>query len=269
MGDVAAAARQASDSDALGWGARAGLTARGAIYLLMGALTLGVALGRSSGETDQRGALQQLSERSGGTVLLVLLAVGFAGYALWRLSEVAFGVTGEGRGAGPRVASLVRALVYASFALSTVTILARGSSGSQGGQQQDLTAKAMDQTGGRYLVGVVGLVVLAVGAKMVHEGVTAAFMKHLRTGGMSAGTRRLVKRLGTVGTVARGIVVGLAGVLVVQAAVTYDAEKARGLDGALGTLAEQPFGKALLVAVALGLVAFGAYGLAEARWRRT
>lgn len=270
MTDVTDVARQASRSDAMGWGARLGLAARASIYVVMGVLALAVALGRSRSETDQRGALHAVAQQSGGKVLLVLLAIGFAGYALWRFSEAAFGVVGDGKGAGPRVKSLVRGLVYGSFAVTTVSILAgSGGSGSQASQQQDITARVMRHSGGRYLVGAVGVVVFLVGVMMVVEGATKKFEKYLRMEQMSQATRQVVEKLGMVGSIARGLVIGLAGALVVDAAVTYDSKKARGLDGALRTLAAQPYGRVLLGAAALGLVVFGVYGYAEARWHRT
>lgn len=270
MTEVADTARRASNSDAMGWGARAGLAARAGIYLLMGLLALAVALGKSNSPTDQRGALTEVARHSGGKVLLVLLAVGFAGYALWRFSEAAFGVVGDGNGAGPRLKSAVRGIVYSFFAVTTVTILVgAGGEESQGAQQQGLTASTMRHTGGRYLVGLVGLVIVVVGATMVYEGATRKFEKYLAMSQMSASTRSAVSRLGMVGTIARGVVIALAGALVVDAAVTYRPAKARGLDGALRTLAAQPYGKTLLGAAALGLIAFGVYGFAEARWHRT
>jgi hypothetical protein len=79
---------------------------------------------------------------------------------------------------------------------------------------------------------------------------------------------RVIRRLGQVGTVARGVVFGVAGLLLVIAAWRYDPSKASGTDGALRTLLEQPYGQALGVAASAGLVAFGVYGLAEARYRR-
>ena len=269
MTDVTNAARRAKNSDAMEYGARAGLAARAGIYLLMGGLALELALGTSNSETDQRGALASVARHSGGKTLLALLAIGFAGYALWRFSEAAFGVVGDGNGAGPRLKSLVRALVYASFAVTTVSILAGSGSGSQASQQQGLTAKAMKHTGGRFVVGIVGAVVVIVGASMIYEGATKKFEKYLRMSDMSASTRSAVEKLGMVGTIARGVVIGLAGILVVDAAITYRPQKARGLDGALRTLAAQPYGTMLLGAAALGLLAFGVYGFAEARWHRT
>ncbi|MGD0066906.1 MAG: DUF1206 domain-containing protein [Streptosporangiaceae bacterium] len=247
--------------------ARAGLIARGVIYILIGLVALLVAFGLSSHEADQQGALQLLAGKSYGLLALWLLAIGFAAYALWRLSEAAFGVTGEGNGAGPRLKSLGRGVVYAFFVVLTIKVIT-GTQGSQSRQQQDVTAQAMQHPAGRWLVGIVGVIVVIAGLALVLEGVRHKFMKQLRTGQMSARTRRVVKWLGTIGTSARGVVFALVGILVVDAAVTHNAAKSGGVDKALLTLRDQPFGQVLLVLAALGLAIFGVYGLCEARWRK-
>ena len=248
--------------------ARVGLAARGVIYVLIGWVAILVALGQSSQQADQQGALQLLAGKPYGEVSLWLLGIGFAGYSLWRLSEAAFGVTGEGNGAGPRLKSLARALVYAGFAYLTFQVIS-GSQGSQTRQQQDLSARVMhDGAAGRWLVGIAGLIIVIVGATLVMQGFRREFLKHLQTAQMRPRTRRIVELLGVIGTVARGVVFALAGVLVIDAAVTFKPAKAGGIDKALLTLRDQPFGTLLLILAALGLVIFGVYGLCEARWRK-
>ncbi len=260
-------ARRASRSPAAHFLARAGLTARGVIYLLIGWVAVLVALGHSTQEADQQGALQLLAGKPYGLVSLWLLGVGFAAYALWRLSEAAFGVTGEPPGAGPRLKSLARAVLYAGFAYLTFSVIS-GTQHSQTRQQQDMTATAMQHTAGRWLVGIVGLIVVIVGLVLVSEGARRKFMKYLRTSEMRPGTRRVVELLGVIGTIARGLVFALAGVLVIDAAVTHRASQAGGIDKALLTLRNQPFGEFLMILAALGLSVFGVYGLCEARWRK-
>ncbi len=261
-------ARRASDSPAARALARAGLTARGVLYILIGWIAILVAFGHRSHEADQQGALQLLARQPYGLVSLWLLGIGFVGYALWRLSEAAFGVPGEGNGAGPRLKSLARALIYAFFAYLTFKIISGSGGGSQATRQEDLTASVMHHSGGRWLIGIVGLVIVIAGAVLVFEGIRRKFLKHLQLSGLSLRTRRLVERLGMIGTVVRGAVFALAGVLVIDAAVTYKPSKAGGIDKALLTLRGQPFGEVLLVLAALGLIIFGIYGLCEARWRR-
>jgi len=126
----------------------------------------------------------------------------------------------------------------------------------------------MQHPAGRWLVGIAGVIVVIIGLVLLIEGIRHKFMKNLRTSQMSARTRRVVKWLGTIGTSARGVVFALAGVLVIQAAITHDAAKSGGIDKALLTLRHQPFGVVLLAVTALGLVVFGVYGLCEARWRK-
>jgi hypothetical protein len=260
-------ARRASNTRAAHVLARAGLTARGIIYILIGWVAVLVALGRGSHEADQQGALQLLAGKPYGTVSLWLLGIGFAAYALWRLSEAAYGVAGEGHRAGPRLRSLGRAVIYAGLAYLTFKVLS-GRQGSQARQQQDVTASVMQHPGGRWLVGIAGLIVAIIGLVLVMEGIHRKFMKYLRTSQMSARTVRIVKTLGEIGTVARGVVVILVGILVIDAAASYSPAKAGGVDKALLTLRNQPLGPVLLILVALGLVVFGVYGLCEARWRR-
>ena len=255
--------------DVLGPGARLGLVARASIYLLIGVLSILVAAGHSTAETDQWGAMQQLNRSTLGHVLLWVVALGLAGYALWRFSEAVFGVAGEGKKAGPRLKSFARGCVYTVIAFMAFEVAAGRGVRSQAGRQITLTAQVMRHTGGRVAVALVGAAVAVVGAILVYEGATGKFEKYLDLSRAPAVTRRIVKIIGVVGTVARGALFALAGIFVIQAAWDYEPKKAAGLDGALRSLRDTAVGPWLLGVVALGLVAFGLYGLAEARWRRT
>jgi hypothetical protein len=261
--------RRAARGDVMTVLARWGLAARATIYLLIGVLAVALARGTRSGETDQRGAMQELTRHTGGTLLVAVIGIGLAGYALWRLSEAAFGVVGEGKKTGPRVQSFARAVIYAFFAVTAFKIVAQSSSNSQAGQQELWTAKAMQQPGGRWVVGVVGAVVVVCGLVLVWEGVRRKFQKYLDLGRMSPRVRKVVEFLGVVGSISRGVVFALAGVFVISAAVNYDPKKAGGLDRALRELADTSSGPWLLGVVAVGLIMFGVYGFAEAKWRRT
>ncbi|MGH8962354.1 MAG: DUF1206 domain-containing protein [Jatrophihabitantaceae bacterium] len=264
-----ASVRHAARGDSMKRIARLGLAARALIYLLIGVLAIALANGSRRNETDQRGALQALTRHTGGTALVWVIAVGLAAYALWRFSEAAFGVVGEGHKAGPRVQSFVRGLIYAFFAVSAFKLVIQGRSGSQAGQQELFTAKAMRHTGGRWAVGIVGAIVVICGLVLAWQGLTRKFEKYLNLGQMSRNTRRVVEIMGVFGTAARGVVFALAGVFVIVAAVQYDPRKAGGLDGALRELADSSTWSWLLYVIAAGLVVFGVYGFAEAKWRRT
>jgi hypothetical protein len=249
--------------------ARVGLVARGLVYLLLGWLAIRIASGSSSQQANQKGALATVASQSGGKVLLAGLAVGFGAYALWRLSEAAFGTSAEGNGVGARLKSLLRGLVYVGTCIVAIRFLAGSPGNSQDEQQADLTARLMQHTGGRWLVAIIGLVVLVVGIGMAVSGFKRKFTQELQIGRMQPSTRKAVIAVGVFGNIARGLVVALVGVLILAAAITSDPKKSTGLDGALRTLAHQTLGPLLLGLIALGLAAFGVYGLAAAKWAKT
>jgi hypothetical protein len=261
--------REATQTEGFERLARLGLAPRAAIYLLIGWLAVLVARGEPGKEADQRGALHEVTRHTGGTLLLWVIAVGLVGYSLWRFSEAAFGVTGEGKKKGPRVQSFVRGCIYAFFAVSALNLLVNKAHMSMATQEQMLTAKLMINPWGRWLVGVVGLVVLSVGAMLVYEGLARKFEKRLKEFNMTATQRKVVVGLGVVGTTARGLVFGLVGILLIRAAADFDPHKARGLDGALRSLAQTDAGPWMLYAAAAGLIVFGIYAMVEAVWART
>lgn len=263
---VATVARAAADSRPLAWWARLGLGARGLVWLLMGILALLVASGGRA-EVDQKGALAAVVARPFGGFVVLLMGVGFAGYAVWRLGEAAFGVVGDGRRPSARLVSLGRGVAYLVLSATAFSVLA-GSRSSQAGQQRTLTAQALAAPGGRLVVGVVGLVVVGVGVVLMVEGGRRTFLRYLDHSAISSRMRHLARVTGTVGSLVRGAVVALAGVYLIGAAWTEDGNRATGVDGAVKSLRDMPGGQELLVLVGVGLMLFGCYGLMEARYRR-
>ncbi|MFJ1807984.1 MULTISPECIES: DUF1206 domain-containing protein [unclassified Streptomyces] len=251
--------------------AKAGLAARGVIYLLVGLLALQIASGDGGKEADRQGALAEISEKPFGAVLLWALGIGLVGMALWRLSEAVFGAAGaDGRSAKKRLQSLARCAFY-SFVAYSVLAFAAGS-GSGGGssdeQSRDVTARVLDLPGGRWIVGVAGVGIAVAGVWMGARAVMRSYRKHLRLGEMSARVRRLVDITGVGGGAARGLVFAAAGAFAVRAAVDYEPNRAKGLDDTLRSFAGTPAGPGLLACVAAGLVLFGLFSFAMARWRK-
>ncbi|MEV1328791.1 DUF1206 domain-containing protein [Micromonospora costi] len=264
-----ATASRTADSRWLELLARAGFIGYGIVHLLFAWLALQIAFGTSSDDGDQSGALRTLAAQPLGTVLVVATAVGLLAMAIWQALEAAVGHRAE-RGrerTWERLASLGRTLVYLYFAWTAYKVSSDAGSNSAD-QQEALTGRAMESSGGRWLVGLAGLVLAAIGVGLVIYGLVKRFEKHLKTGEMSPGTRQLARRLGIAGYVAKGVAYAIAGVLVIVAAVTYDPEKARGLDAALRTLREQSYGTVLLTLVALGIAAFGVYCFLQSRYRK-
>lgn len=264
------AGRKAANSRYVDWLARAGLSARGIIYALIGILAIGVAFGNTGHQADQSGAVRVLASTPPGAVLLWLLVGGFIGMALWRLSEALYGGPGpDGRKISNRMVAGFKVLLYGFIAFGIVRYaLGLGAPKSSNNQTVDLTRTAMREPGGRILVGIIGVVLIGVGLYLVWRAVEKTFLDEIKTGEMSPKTRRAVTFFGRVGGVARGIVFGAAGVFVLIAAITARAHQAKGLDATLRAFTKTPAGPWLLVLVAVGLVIFGFYSFAEARWRR-
>jgi hypothetical protein len=267
--NVKSTASRAADSKPLEYLARGGFIGYGIIHLIFAWIALQVAFQGSSQESDQSGALQQLAGNGFGKTLLVLIVIGMVAMAIWQGFEAAIGESGEQdrTAKAERVLSGIRAVLYLYLAFTAIKVI-QGANASMGDNSESKTSSIMDNTGGRWLIGFVGLVVLGVGIGMVVYGFKRKFAKHLKTSEMPAKARQTILRLGQGGYMAKGTAYGIAGVLVVAAAVTYDPDKARGLDAALKTLAGHSWGVWLLALIAVGIAAFGVYCIAQAKYRK-
>jgi hypothetical protein len=249
--------------------ARGGYVASGVLHVLVAWLAVQLALGRPAGQADESGAFRTLANAPGGEVLLWAVVVGFVALALWQLTSAIVGVPGADapHQTGARAKSAAKGVLYGVLAATAVPYAQGGGKGGGGGGQESMTAGVLNMPGGRWLLGAVGLVVLGVGVFHVVKGVRKKFLEDLaRTGGRSVGTA--VERLGQAGYVAKGIALGIVGGLVVAAAVTSEASRAGGLDQALRTVRDQPFGPALLFVIGVGIAAYGVYSFARARFAR-
>jgi hypothetical protein len=251
--------------DVLRSAGRAGFTARGVIYLLVGYLALRIAFGHGGKEADRQGALRQIGQQPFGTALLWLLAAGLACMALWRGAQA---VLGDDK-AGKRLASGARAVFYAVVCWGTATYAAgSGSSGNSDQKSKDWTATVLKLPGGRWMAGIAGLALCAAGAMIAIRALRRKFLEKLETGSMGRRVRTAVTASGVGGGAARGGVYAGAGVFVIVAAVNFDPSKSKGMDDTLRSFAHTPAGPWLLVVVAAGLILFGVFSFASARWRR-
>ncbi|WP_420709305.1 MULTISPECIES: DUF1206 domain-containing protein [unclassified Streptomyces] len=266
-------ARRAARSRTMDVGARAGFVARGVIYLLVGLLALRIAFSDGGGEqADRGGAISEIAEKPFGSVLLWALGVALAGMALWRLSEALFGQAGpDGHKAGKRAMAAGRFLFYAFVSYSVLSYAAgdKGSgSGSSDRQTDDVTARALEWTGGQWIVGIAGAAVAGAGLWMAYRALARKYHKHLKMSEMTKKTRQAVDILGVFGGTVRGAVFATAGGFAVAAAVQHEPGRAKGMDDTLRSFTETPAGPWLLAFIALGLAAFGLFSWANARYRK-
>jgi Na+-transporting methylmalonyl-CoA/oxaloacetate decarboxylase gamma subunit len=257
------------------WLARAGLVAKGVSYGIVGVLALELAFGEGGKATSRSGALATIADESAGKVLLVLLVLGFAAYAIWRFVQAfaereddASKAKGEAKKWGKRAGYIGRGVIYAALAVTTVRLLTNsGGGGSQNQQARETTATVLEWPGGRWLVGLGGIAIAGAGAWNIYRGLAKKFEDRWRTGEMSRPERTWGGRAGVAGHLARGVVFALIGIFITKAAIEYDPSDAIGLDGALQKLASTTYGPYLLGLTALGLICYGLYCLVDARYR--
>ena len=263
-------AEQAGDSASLELLARAGLIAYGVVHLLIGWLAVQIAWSASASKSaDTSGALKTLASQPFGKILLWLVAVGLVALALWQASEAIWGYRNRAGAKRVRkqVTSGAMAVIYAALGVSAASVaLGSGSSSSQ--SQKQATSGVLAWPAGRVIVVVAGLIIIGVGVAHVVKGIKKSFMEEIDTSSMSPVARKGVARLGQIGYIARGVALGLVGGLLSYATLSFDRQKAQGLDGAMQTILAQPFGRFLLTAVALGFVAFGVFAILQSRYRR-
>jgi hypothetical protein len=256
------------------WVARTGLVAKGVSYGIVAVLAIEVAIGTGGKATSRQGALKTLAQHSWGKVLLVALAAGFAAYAIWRFVQ-AFaerneegGEKGVAKKWGKRAGYVGRGLIYAGLTYTAIRIVAgAGAQQSQNEKAKKTTATVLDWPAGRWIVGIAGLVIVAAGLWNLYRGLTQKFEDKWRTGEMSETERKWGGRAGTMGHLARAVVLGLIGIFVTKAAIDYKPSDAIGIDGALQKLANASYGPYLLGLTAAGLLCYALYCLVDARYR--
>lgn len=271
MSEAASTASEARHSTPVQVLGRIGQVCYGIVHLLIAYLALRVAFGDTGKEADQHGAVATVAQGGFGKFLLWVLALGLLAFGVWQLLLAATGfhwIEAGRKRITKRIGAAVRGVV--GFAIGAYAIkFAVGSSQQSGNSsQQEMTGKLISLPAGRVLVGIVALVVIGAGVAQVVTGVRKSFMKDLDVSELPPGTQQWVRRSGVVGYIAKGIAIGVVGILIGTAALDSNAGKAGGLDAALKTLGAQPFGVFLLVAIALGFAAFGIYCFGAARAQR-
>jgi hypothetical protein len=263
-------AERAHGSDGVERLARVGLAARTLVWFVLGGLVVRLALGQSGGQpADQSGALKSLAGTPLGGALLVALALGFLVWALYRLLCAAVGsrdVTDRKKRWAHRGKAAAEGLLYLIATATAVRVLVTGRSDSEE-QADSVTAAVMGVTGGRTLIGLAGLGLVLVAAALAWRAVRRQHADKLEHFRVPRSLRRPAVTVGVVGLIGRSAVVALIGAFLVNAAVRFDADEAKGLDGSLRAVAEQPFGQALLGLAAVGVLGYALWSLVETLWR--
>ena len=261
------AVEEAVDSKPMEWSARAGLIAYGIIHILIGWLALLMGWGEAvPASPDLSGALRTVAMQPFGKVVLWLNAAGLMALAIWQAGEAIWGSPSAPEVKRNGAIRGAKALVYAAIGVSAGRF-AVGAGSASGEEPEEAASGAMTVPVGRFVVGVVGLVIMIVGVSHVIKGVKKSFLEEMATSAMSPAVRRSATFLGRVGYIGKGIAVGVVGGLLTYTTITFDPQE-QGLDGALQAVLVQPSGRYLLSALAVGFIAFGLFAILQSRFRR-
>ena len=239
------------------------------VYTLIGVLAAQAALTAGGETTGQQGALEKIGEAPFGRFLLIAMGVGIAGYALWRFIQAFLDTENKGsggKGIAVRTGYFIIAAIHVSLAASAFTLVMGMDEG--GDSTTGWTAELLSQPFGQWLVGIVGASVIVYGLVQFYRAYTVKFRRKLKLHEMSAAEQKWATRLGCMGFAARGVVFLIVGIFLIVAGMVDDPQQARGLDGALATLAQQRWGALVLGTVAVGLAAYGIFMFVQARYRR-
>jgi hypothetical protein len=265
-----AAVKQAVSSPWVELLERVGYIARGVLYVVMGALAVGLALGHGGKATDQSGSLAALAGGTFGKVLLLAFVVGLAAYSLWGFVRAIFDPLNRGdhaAGIAERLGFAWSGFAYAGLALFALELFVGIGKASQDSTRSQIS-RILAYPAGEWAVTVIGLVSMVVGLGQFYMAYTAKFKQDMKRAEMTEAQENLVGGLGRLGFVARGVTFTLVGWFVFQAGLHRDPARVRGFGGAFMFLLSQPNGRLLLGLVALGFIALGLHSFAAARWMR-
>jgi len=244
--------------------ARAGYVVLGLVHVVIGAIAVSIAVGAGGGEADQSGAMQQIARVPFGVLVLWVIVLGMFALALWQVVEAFLEQDADAKKKwGRRIKEVGTAAAYVAIG-ATALVSALGGTSDSSQSTTSFSATLLSTPGGVVLLVLVGLVTLGIGVAFVVSGIRRTFARDLSLPAGKVGDG--VRVLGTVGYVAKGIAVAVVGVLFGVAALTHDPEKAGGLDAALKSLAALPFGQLILWLVGAGLIVYGLYCFARARY---
>jgi Domain of Unknown Function (DUF1206) len=252
--------------------ARFGYATKGVVYIVVGALATLAAFGMGGETTDVRGALQEIETKPFGKVTLATVAFGLIGYVLWRWVQALADADHKGtklKGIALRIGYFFSGVVYAGLAYTAAKILIDvDEPDSSSETQENWIARVLTIPFGRTLVIITGVCVIGFGIYQIYKGLKAKFRKRLKLGEMNEAKDNWATWSGRIGYAARGLVFCIIGFFVIQAALHFNPDEAKGLDEALATLAQNYYGAWALGVIAVGLIAYGFYMLVEARYRQ-
>lgn len=249
--------------------ARFGYMAKGVVYIMIGLLAFLAAFGPGGDTMDSSGALRSIAQLPFGEMVLWVIGLGLVGYILWRLIKAIKDPENEGtdaKGILTRIGFFISAVIYTNLAYGALKLASNSGSPGGGDSEKTVSARLLEEPFGAWLIGALGVGIIAYGIYELYKGYKEKFMKKFKTYEMNIGERKIAKNSGKLGLISRGIVLSMVGFFFIQTAITHNPDQSEGMDGALAELAQQPYGQVLLALIAIGLILYGVYQIIRGRY---
>lgn len=268
IAEARVAATQARQNEVLRVVARSGYLASALLRILIGVLALLLAAQIAGAHADASGAFEAVRSIRGGTVILVLVAIGDFALALWlAVQALLFRHPHLLEKWRQRSVYGGRAVVYVIIGFTAARFALGASRSDSIAATRQATEELLRVPGGALVLGLVGAIVVITGVSMVWVGGRRQFVKTIHLPDDRA-PRLLVLSLGVFGYVAQGASIAVVGVFGLIAAATLDPERAGGLNAALASFTASTGGRAFLIAVGVGWIGAGLYAAIRARIAR-
>ena len=246
--------------------ARFGLTSKGVVYFLMGALSVLAALGLNKENGDKSEAFKVIYGQPFGQVLLIAIAVGLLGYVMLRMFQAIKNTEKKDndlKGILDRIGFGMSAVLYLTIGAYAFKLALGGSGGGESGRQF-IVSKVLEYPAGEYIIGIASLIVIGMGIYQITRGITGSFMKKVN---VSSKMKDAFKTAGTLGYISRGIVLAIIGYFMLHAAWLSNPGEAQGTGAAFDFL-QNNFGSFMMAVVALGLAGYGVFCFVKAKYQK-
>ena len=249
--------------------ARVGYAAKALLYITIGILAAQAAFGPGGRTTDTQGALRVVHDMTFGRVVLLVIAAGLLGYAVWRVVEAIVDPDGRGnnlKGLALRAGFAIRGLAHGALGIAAFRAALGNQTSGSNNQARALTSSAFSMPGGELLIYAGAAFIAGYGLYQLYRSYASKLGRQLELGALSAEMRPWVVRVSRFGIAARGVIFCLIGLFLARAAQRHDATQVGGIRESLNMLAD--LGRWPFAIVALGVIAYGVYELVNARYRR-
>jgi hypothetical protein len=244
---------------------RAGYAGRGLVYVVVAGISL-YAIWRGGQAESTSSALATLETSAWGMFLLVLIFLGMFAYAVWRIVDAAWDLEdygSDGEGIVARLGLVVSGIIHAGIGLVAFSLLFGSGGEGQGSSIPRYVGMVMQWPGGRWIIGIGGLITIGAGFFYVRKGWKETYREHLVANRFTTRWNTALK----AGVISQGVIVAIVGLLLVYAALQADPSEAGGVGEAFSWLSGQPYGRILVVVICVGLLGFALFCFVNAAYR--